>query len=210
MVLNSIQQVHAELSEMTTDEYDKIRYLVYIIFNERLKKIPGAPSSDDLIHDAFTKLLEGKRKRPGPEVTLITCIINIIRSLISHLERDIEKNTHLELTDQISSDTLGNISINYINPKFQKEISGMYSIVDFLIAKETQEEILAFFQHDEIVIKILELKFTYPNIPLKPIIILNYLLEFFEDITMKDVNNAKARLKNGLTKMNKQKGGECV
>lgn len=199
MALDTIPHVQRELRKMTTDDLDKLRYKIHYLFSNRLARIPNAPSPDDLLQDVFEKLIDGRRKWPEQRVSLLTCIINIIKSDISHLERNINKTSKLELTNGVSSD----IYDKKINgtAQYNTNNAGIDSVTRHLIHKETQNEILSFVSDDEILLKIMKLKFETPGISLKPRVIAEEL-----NIAIDVVNNAKKKLKQKLQKILHQKG----
>jgi len=199
MTIDTTHHVQRELLKMTTDDLDKLRYKIHYLFSNRLARIPNGPSADDLLQDVFEKLMDGRRKWPEKRVSIVTCIINIIKSDISHLERNINKISKLELTNGLSSD----IYDNKINGTTQYNIknAGIDSVTRHLIHKETQNKILSLVSDDEILLNIMKLKFESPGISLKPRIIAETL-----DISVDVVNNAKKKLKKKLQKILQQEG----
>jgi len=199
MTVDLIPHVQSELRKMTTDDLDKLRYKIHYLFSNRLSRIPNAPSPDDLLQDVFEKLIDGRRKWPEQRVSLLTCIINIIKSDISHLERNINITSKIELTNGVSSDIYDQ-KMN-CTAQYNTNNAGIDSVIRHLIHKETQNEILSFVSDDEILLKIMKLKFETPGISLKPRVIADEL-----NIAVDVVNNAKKKLKQKLQKILQKKG----
>jgi len=202
MDLNS--DVLVELQNMTTDDHDRLRFTIIKLFGNRLQNIAYEISPEDILQIVFEKLITGTRKWPKEKVSLTRCIINIIKSEISHLERKIGNKASDQLSDELSSDIFENPLIKGNKNQYDIKNAGVDSVTNHIIRKETQEEILAYVSDDEVLVQMLKIKFESSDMHLKPNIMADAL-----NIKVQDVYSANKRLKTKLKKILQQKGGNC-
>lgn len=90
------------LEHLASEEIDKMRSRLWRQFGEQLRKIPDAPSPDDLLHDTIEDLLADRRHCPLERIELTICLVNIVSSKVSHLYEKWKK----EGIVKVSEDTL--------------------------------------------------------------------------------------------------------
>ena len=89
------------VENLFTEDYDRLRLRLWRQFGRRLRNIPDAPTPDDLLHDAIEDLLVGRRHCPLERVELTTCLVNIVRSKVSHLYEKWKKTGIVKVSEDV-------------------------------------------------------------------------------------------------------------
>jgi hypothetical protein len=83
------------------EDYDRLRLRLWRQFGQQLRNIPDAPTPDDLLHDAIEDLLADRRHCPLERIDLTTCLVNIVRSKVSHLYEKWKKMGIVKVSEDI-------------------------------------------------------------------------------------------------------------
>ncbi len=78
---DSNRAIRIALQNLTRDDWDKLRAS---LATRRFARKSGSRNTDEFLHEAIKKLINGKRHCPLESVPLITCLFQIVRSLASH------------------------------------------------------------------------------------------------------------------------------
>ena len=101
--------IAAALEALSSAELNRVRLGLWRKFGQQLQSIPDAPTPDDLLHEAIEDLLADRRHCPLERVELTTCLLNIVRSKVSHLydkwKRDGIVKVPEEILDRLPIDT---------------------------------------------------------------------------------------------------------
>lgn len=73
------------VANLSAEDYDGLRLRLWRQFGQELHRIPDAPTPDDLLHEAIEDLLGDRRHCPLARVDLTMCLVNIVRSKVSHV-----------------------------------------------------------------------------------------------------------------------------
>lgn len=85
MRVQDASDILSVVADLSAEDYDRLRLRLWRQFGQQLRRIPDAPSPDDLLHDAIEDLLADRRHCPLTRVDLTICLMNIVRSKVSHL-----------------------------------------------------------------------------------------------------------------------------
>ncbi len=89
------------VEELLAEDYDGLRLRLWRQFGQQLHRIPDAPTPDDLLHDAIEDLLVDRRHCPLARVDLTICLVNIVRSKVSHLYEKWQQSGIMTVSDEI-------------------------------------------------------------------------------------------------------------
>ncbi|GAK59159.1 hypothetical protein U27_06135 [Candidatus Vecturithrix granuli] len=157
------------LEHLLTADYDRIRLRLWRKFGEQLRNIPDAPTPDDLLHDAIQNLLAGRRHCPLERVELAICLVNIVRSKVSHLYEKWKRAGIVKVSDE---------ALNTVQLADEQD-------------SELRENILAIVADDPLLTEIVEYRLDHPEAKARKI------AEAL-GIDMQEMYNANRRLKARL------------
>ena len=129
------------LENLLTADYDRIRLRLWRKFGEQLRNIPDAPTPDDLLHDAIKDLLAERRHCPLERIELTICLVNIVRSKVSHLYKKWKQEGIVKVSDE---------ALNTVQ------------VVD-VQDSELREKILALVADDPLLTGIVEYRLDHPE-----------------------------------------------
>ena len=129
------------LKNLQAEDYDRLRLRLWRQFGRELQKIPDAPTPDDLLHAAIEDLLADRRHCPLEIVELTTCLLNIVKSKVSHLYDKWRREGISHVTD---------------------DILNTFQSAD-LPDSTLREKILAFVKDDPLLTSIVEYRLDYPE-----------------------------------------------
>lgn len=101
MHFSSPSDIVSAVENLLTEDYDRLRLRLWRQFGQQLRDIPDAPSPDDLLHDVIEDLLADRRHCPLKRVDLTTCLVNIVRSKVSHLYEKWKKMGIVKVSEDI-------------------------------------------------------------------------------------------------------------
>jgi len=84
-------EVRSELRKLSKESWDRLRLKIRTFSLYRLKN-HAEIEPDDLLNEAILDLLKGNRKWPK-HVALKTCLINIVKSKVSHALKKVKKES---------------------------------------------------------------------------------------------------------------------
>lgn len=169
MPSSSTVDIVSALELLNAGDYDRLRLRLWRQFGRQLKKIPDAPSPDDLLHQAIEDLLADRRHCPLDRTELTICLLNIVRSKVSHLYAKWKREGIIKVSEQ----TLDTIRVEFV------ETSAL------------REKILACVDDDPLLSRIIEYRLDYPEAKAREI------AETL-GIAMSEMYNANRRLKARL------------
>lgn len=100
-MMRGTADIVSALEFLTAGEYDRLRLRLWRQFGRQLKNIPDAPSPDDLLHEAIEDLLADRRHCPLDTTELTTCLLNIVRSKVSHLYAKWKREGIVKVSEQM-------------------------------------------------------------------------------------------------------------
>jgi DNA-directed RNA polymerase specialized sigma24 family protein len=162
----------AALDRLAAEEYDRLRLRLWRQFGRQLSRIPDAPSPDDLLHEAIEDLLADRRHCPLSRIELTTCLLNIVRSKVSHLYAKWKREGIVKVSDQVLNMTPA--------PADQPS--------------ELRGKIVAFVSDDPLLRRIIEYRLDYPEAKAREI------AEALQ-IELSEMYNANRRLKARLRRL---------
>jgi hypothetical protein len=89
------------LQRLTAEELDRVRLKLWKRFGEQLRNIPNAPDPEELLHETIEDLLTDRRRCPLERVALTICLMNIVRSKVSHLYEKWKSDGIVKVSDEI-------------------------------------------------------------------------------------------------------------
>lgn len=129
------------LEALSSAELNKIRLRLWQKFGRQLRDTPDAPTPDDLLHEAIEDLLADRRHCPLELVELAICIVNIVRSKVSHIYEKWKREGIVKVSDNI---------LNTYQGKPEKD-------------SELRDKILNFVADDPFLRRIVEYRLDYPE-----------------------------------------------
>jgi len=204
--------IRSALEELTSEEWDRLRLRLWLKFGEQLRKIPGAPDPDDLLDDAVKDLLADKRHCPLDRISLPVCLFNIVRSKVSHIKKEWEKNMSKRRTEPVEEiDLPANIAGQRTETT---EYEQSRSSEDTMMERMTEnrpsglrEQILSLVDDDPLLKQMVEYQLDQAGEPVKS----EKLAEALR-VDIKEIYNASRRLKSKLkglnTRIKSKKGGD--
>lgn len=163
------------LEILTPEEIDRVRCTLERRFGNLLRNISDALNTDDLLHEAIEDLLEDKRHCQLDRVKLTICLMNIVRSKVSHLYEKWKKDGIIKEPQEVLE-----YDLSHHNPKPQ--------------SSELRGKILQLVKDDPVLLKIVEYRLEHPEEePIKA----KKLTEVF-GMDIKEIYNANRRLKSRL------------
>lgn len=184
---------------MTQESWDRLRMRVAGKFRTQLSRIPDAPNSDDLIHEAIEDLINDKRHCPLDMISLPVCLFNIVRSKVSNIQKKWNHCREKENFQIIDSEEF-DIPTNSLGHYIDSSVSHLSKAGDVLIEEISESEvpslrerILFWIKDDPLLVRIVEYQLTSGG-DIKPRRIAEEL-----KISIKDIYNANRRLKIRLT-----------
>ncbi len=129
------------LERLSSTELNKIRLRLWQKFGQQLRNIPDAPTPDDVLHAAIEDLLADRRHCPLEQIELATCLINIVRSKVSHLYEKWKREGIVKVSETM---------LNTIQ-------------TDTEVDSELRDKILAFTTDDPLLRRIVEYRLEYPE-----------------------------------------------
>jgi hypothetical protein len=169
----------AAVENLSAEEYDRLRLRLWRQFGQQLRRMPDAPTPDDLLHDAIEDLLADRRHCPLARVDFVICLMNIVRSKVSHLYEKWKQNG----INIVSEELLTKLQMAAENGAPDDASS------------ELEEKILACLADDARLTAIVEYRLDHPEARAQ---------EIAEHLGfgMQDMYNANRRLKARLRRMN--------
>lgn len=171
MQASSPTDIVSALEKLSAEDYDRLRLRLWRQFGRQLRNIPDAPTPDDLLHEAIEDLLADRRHCPLERVALATCLVNIVRSKISHLYEKWKREGIVKVSDEV---------LNTVQIEDTQE-SGL------------RGKILAFAADDALLTRIVKYRLEHPDAKARDI-----ARALGED--MQEIYNANRRLKARLKK----------
>ncbi|PID58869.1 hypothetical protein CSB45_02395 [candidate division KSB3 bacterium] len=101
MNTKSTSYLLSALQELSEEQWKKLFFAVQKQFGRQLRNIPGAPSAEDLVHEALEDLLEGRRSWPQDRVSLPHCLRNIVWSKVNHLTTKAVIAKHVYVLEEV-------------------------------------------------------------------------------------------------------------
>jgi hypothetical protein len=160
------------LEHLTSEDLDRIRTRLWYQFGAQLRKIPEAPTPDDLLHETIEDLLADKRHCPLERIDLVTCLVKIVWSKVSHLYQKWKKEGIVTTSEDILQWR------PYQNPT-----------TDHMT--ELREKILSVVRDDPILERIVEYRLEHPEAKARTI-------AQVVGVDMQEMYNANRRLKARL------------
>ncbi len=124
----SIHDVQQALDLLAPDEWDRI-FGVVEYFDTQLQNMPEPITSYDVLQETVEDLLTGTRSWPNDEISIHTCLCNIVRSKVSNLqdktgrtgvfyvpEEAVEWETGQDAAKTIEDQTINEVSLMKGNP----------------------------------------------------------------------------------------------
>lgn len=131
----------AAVENLVAEDYDRLRVRLWRQFGQQLHRIPDAPTPDDLLHEAIEDLLADRRHCPLARIDLTLCLVNIVRSKVSHLYAKWQQTGIGMVSDEVLEQ----------RPIMASEDSAL------------QETILALVSADSLLAKIVEYRLEHPD-----------------------------------------------
>lgn len=165
----SSTNILSALELLAADDYDRLRLRLWRRFGGQLRNIPDAPTPDDLLHNAIEDLLADRRHCPLDSIELTSCLLNIVRSKVSHLYEKWRREGIVKVSDDI---------LNTVRIADEQN-------------SELREKILAFVADDELLSRVVEYRLDYPEAKAREI-------ADALGVEMQEMYNANRRLKARL------------
>jgi DNA-directed RNA polymerase specialized sigma24 family protein len=142
------EEIRAALEALTVSDRLRLKAFAKLRVRGLGARVGGPDREEDLLHEAFVAVLEGRRKWKPASVSMVDLLAGVVRSISSHWAEGFDPETAL-LESELSPD-----------PKRPSPLamapSGRPDQERELAAKQELENLQRFFKDDDIVVLIIE------------------------------------------------------
>jgi len=147
--------------KLDANTLDYIRLRLWRRFGEQLRKIPEASDPDDLLQEALEDLLSGRRKYPGEDVKLTTCLFKIVHSKVDNIQKKWKRAQARARNEPQNTGTAQNTAIvgakiDFIS--FAKAQNGVADRLSPVKEPSLRKKILALVADDALLVQIVRLQ----------------------------------------------------